>query len=108
MPGSDRQDYWIEELESPLFWSDQNREITHVVLGARWEGAQIHQNVKNLPINIAYTVNLDQIKETSVEFDKSVFIAIGLANEVEGGYKSEPINRILAGRIGKFFGKGNH
>ena len=56
LPGPDRPDYWLGKLEKPIRWLNDNieRQITHVVLAARWEGTRIESGVENLPVGIAY------------------------------------------------------
>lgn len=109
LPGSDRPDYWLGEVLSPFeYTTDAGTQVArHFVLAARWQGMQIEPNAENLPINIAVVTDDRQLTESLVDFGKSNFIAIGLANEVKGGHSPEPLTKILAGNIGRFFGRGS-
>jgi len=110
LPGTDRPDYWLGELEVPLNWLNENQPetVSHIILAARWAGTQIEPHVENLPINIAYVTNSAQLEESSVDFAKSIFMAIGIATEVEGGNKPKPLAHIFAGKIARAFGVGNN
>lgn len=109
MPGPDRPDYWLGEVESPLKWIVENieREVTHLIIAARWVGTQIEPHVENLPIGFAYVTDVSQINEPSVDFNKCKYVAIGLATEIEGGNKPEQLTQILAGNIARAFGMGS-
>lgn len=40
VPGDDRPDYWLGEVEIPIRWIHENheRKVTHVGVSARWQG----------------------------------------------------------------------
>ena len=59
MPGDDREDYWVGVLKTPIRWLVENRirQVTHLVVAARWQGTSITKGVKNLPIGIAYVID---------------------------------------------------
>ena len=67
LPGDDRPDYWLGELRTPIRWlqDDHEREITHLILAARWEGTRIEPGVKNLPVGIAYVTDQSVLNELS-------------------------------------------
>jgi hypothetical protein len=108
IPGPDRPDYWLGELESPLNWNNENilTEITHLILAARWVGTQIEPFVENLPVGIAYVTDPAQLQEKTVDFGKRNYVAIGIATEIEGGKIPKPLTQIIAGNIARAFGKG--
>ncbi|HEX9391162.1 MAG TPA: hypothetical protein VF928_07605 [Usitatibacteraceae bacterium] len=108
LPGPDRPDYWLGEVLKPFeYMVDAGTLVArHFILAARWQGTQIEPKVENLPINIAVVTDDSQLTELCVDFAKSNFVAIGLANEVEGGSSPEPLTNIMAGTIGRFFGRG--
>jgi hypothetical protein len=107
LPGPDRPDYWLGELESPLFWIQDNRQvcIDHVVLCARWQGTQIEPCVRNLPVGIAYVTDKSLLTAYTLGFEKCAYVAIGLCDETS---KTAPTahDQIQAGIIGRAFGKG--
>lgn len=96
VPGADRSDYWLGELESPLKWIDQNiqQDISHLIIAARWAGTQIEPHVENLPIGLAYVTDPAQVTEPSVDFTKIQYVAIGVATEIEGGNQPKPLTHI--------------
>ena len=108
LEGKDRQDYWLGALTQPIELEVKGQIMTasHFVIAARWQGTRIAPLVEHLPINLAVVIDPDQIHEGVVDFEKSEFIAIGMANEVEGGQEPKKLNGILAGHIGAFFGRG--
>lgn len=59
IPGHDRPDYWLGALKTPIRWLVENqvREVTHLVVAARWEGTRIDVGVQSLPIGIAYVTD---------------------------------------------------
>jgi hypothetical protein len=108
LPGPDRPDYWLGAIDGSLQWLEGNfeRRITHVILAARWEGTHITPHVEHLPVGMAYVTDLSQLEDASVSFDKCKYVAIGLADETEGGKKPKPLSEVLAGTIGRAFGMG--
>jgi hypothetical protein len=109
IPGNDRPGYWLGELKTPIKWIDQNheREITHLILAARWEGTRIEPYVKDLPVGIAYVIDMSLLDDKKLDFNKCVYVAIGFSHETGGGNPIKKNTKILSGTIGKFFGKGN-
>lgn len=109
IPGDDRPDYWIGEVKTPIRWVDQNheKEITHLILAARWEGTRIEPNAKDLPVGIAYVTDLSLLDDTKLDMKKCVYVAIGFSHETSDGQPIEKNTNILAGTIGKLFGIGN-
>jgi hypothetical protein len=108
VPGSDRPDYWLGELEHPLTWLHENieRRITHVIVAARWQGTQIGPGTKNLPIGIAYVTDSAQLDAQAVDFAKCKYVAIGTATEVVGGNDPQPPSQVAGGYIAPVFGTG--
>jgi hypothetical protein len=106
--GPDRPDYWLGEVLAPFEYTvEAGRHLAkHLVLAARWQGTQIEPNAEHLPINIAAVTDDCQLSEEALDFSKSNFVAIGLANEVEGGRSPESRTSIKSGTIGHFFGTG--
>ncbi len=82
LPGRDRPDYWLGKLDRPLQWTDDGaeREVTHLVLAARWEGTQIASGAAALPINIAYVIDPSLLHDAALDFAKCAYVGIGTAN----------------------------
>jgi len=108
MPGDDRPDYWLGEVKSPIKWIHENRkkEITHLILAARWEGTRIEPNAKDLPVGIAYVTDQSLLNDSKLDFAKCSYVAIGVSHETGGGEPIKKNENILAGTIGKSFGMG--
>lgn len=85
IPGSDRPDYWVADLEAPLVWEKDGNTMTieHLVVCARWEGTQIGRGMKDMPVNIAYVIDVSVLSDSELDFAKCEYIAIGTASEVE-------------------------
>ena len=55
----------------------------------------------------SYVTDISLLEDEKLDFDKCVYIAIGVSEETEGGCPIKKQDGILAGTIGKFFGTGN-
>jgi hypothetical protein len=109
LPGDDRPDYWLAELRSPIRWLHENhdRRITHLILAARWEGTRIEPGVKGLPVGIAYVIDPSLLGDSRLDFAKCSYVAIGVSHDTGAGTPVERTAGVLAGTIGRFFGRGN-
>lgn len=109
IPGDDRPDYWIAKLDRPLRWlqQDQEVEVTHLVLAARWVGTRIAPGAQHLPVGIAFVTDSTILSDERLDFAKSAYVAIGIAEDSSGGRRAQPPRAGLAGRIGNFFGRGS-
>jgi hypothetical protein len=108
LPGSDRPDYWLGELERPLLWLHENIEksVTHVIIAARWQGTQIGPGMKNLPIGLAYVTDSTQLDAPIIDFSQCKYVAIGTATQVDGSADLRPPSKVMTGRIAPGFGTG--
>jgi len=104
IPGPDRPDYWLGKVEKPIRWIDNNikKNITHVIVAARWAGTQIDSNFKNLPVGIAYVTDSSLLEDQKLDFNKSKYIAIGMSSV--GDDAPEKLDHIIGGHIGPSFG----
>lgn len=109
LPGDDRPDYWLGRLHTPIRWlhDNQERRITHLVLAARWEGTRIEPGVESLPVGIAYVTDESLLNDSQLDFSKCSYVAIGISHDTGAGKPVERARGILAGTIGRFFGRGN-
>lgn len=110
LPGKDRPDYWLARLHRPLNWfhSNNQRQITHLILAARWQGTRIDTGVSNLPVGIAYVTDQSLLADTTLDFKKCEYIAIGIASDTSGGRQVDQPKHWSMGLIGRFFGLGSH
>ena len=109
IPGPDRPDYWLGKTKTPIRWIKENteRQITHLILAARWEGTRIEPDAKNLPVGVAYVTDETLLNDAKLSFDKCDYVAIGFSHMDGAAESILGTSEILAGRIGKFFGTGN-
>jgi hypothetical protein len=82
IPGPDRPDYWLASLPKPLRWrrDGKDTQVTHLVLAARWVGGQIARGMRTTPVNIAYVVDESLLTDAALDFQKSAYVAIGVAD----------------------------
>lgn len=109
IPGDDRPDYWLGALQTPVRWLVDNhaREVTHLVVAARWQGTAIAPGAENLPVGIAYVVDQSVLDDTHLDLAKCAYVAIGISMETSGGAQPKSLKEILAGNIARAFGTGN-
>ena len=108
IPGDDRPDYWLAALKTPIRWLVENhvREVTHLVIAARWEGTTIGAGAQSLPIGIAYVTDQSVLDDEHLDLAKCAYVAIGLSSESGDGVEPRPLRDILAGTIARAFGTG--
>jgi hypothetical protein len=92
IPGEDRPDYWIGAARTPIRWvvDSHSREVTHLVVAARWEGTAIGPGFRNLPIGVAYVTDPTLLEEDRLDFAKCRYVAIGIASESGGERQVRP------------------
>lgn len=80
LPGPDRRDYWLGKACRPIRWivDDSEREVTHVVLAARWRGTGIEEGVEDLPVGIAFVTDDAALDEAELDLGKCRYVAIGV------------------------------
>ena len=86
LPGQDRPDYWLCALAKPIKWaatSDEECSVTHVILAARYAGAHIGPETKKITVGIAYVTDESLISDTTLDFAKTKYVAIGEAERVK-------------------------
>lgn len=82
--GPDRPDYWLAELSKPLRWSDSNEDrlITHLVLVSRYTGQTITPGFGKLVVGISFVTDQSALGDDTLDFNKCIYSAIGVAEEV--------------------------
>jgi hypothetical protein len=77
--GPDRPDYWIAALEMPLSVAvdNQAREVTHLILAARWVGTAIAQGMKHVPVGVAYVIESSLLTDEQLSFAKCRYVERG-------------------------------
>ena len=71
----------MAELTKPLAWDDNGvaRTVTHLVLGARYEGQTIEPGFQRLVVGLAYVTDDTLLSDSELEFAKCRYVAIGVA-----------------------------
>lgn len=84
IPGPDRPDYWLASLTKPLHWRRDGKDtlVTHIVVGARMVGTQIGPAMRDMGINISYVTDQSTLADATLDFKKSIYVAIGFADSV--------------------------
>jgi len=108
IPGPDRPDYWIGKVDIPIKWVENNieKEITHVILAARWVGTRIEPGVQDLPVGIAYITDPTLLEDKQLDLEKCSYVAIGLSHDSSRRQMRSKNKDILSGIITRAFGKG--
>ena len=85
IPGTDRADYWLAELDRPVRWRRGNteRRITHLVVCPRHEGSAISEDMVGLLIGIAYVTDQSVLEDEALDFGKCQYVAIGTADTID-------------------------
>ncbi len=85
IPGTDRLDYWLAELDRPVTWrrGDRERRITHLVVCSRHEGTAISEDMVGLLIGIAYVNDQSVLGDVALDFGKCQYVAIGTADTID-------------------------
>ncbi len=106
LPGPDRPDYWLGKASKPVRWLDRNieRQVTHLVVAARWAGTRIGSDFKDLPVGIAYVTDASMLGDDATDFRKSKYIAIGQASV--GDFVPPPRETVISGTNLPAFGLG--
>lgn len=87
IPGKDRPDYFLAELETPVFWVDEkqgiNTEVTHLILCTKKKSQSIASDMKDVIVAIAYVINDAVLNEPTLDFKKCKYVATGNANALK-------------------------
>lgn len=76
----DGSDYALAELDKAFEW--KGKEITHIIVGARFGGSRVGRGMEELPINIALVIDNSLLNDSDLDFAKGEYVAIGFATDV--------------------------
>ena len=81
LPGPDRPDYWLGQLEQPLTYREGERSslIRWVVLASRLQGQAIVAGPGSVAVGIAYVLDEMQLELPHLDLAKCRYVAIGEA-----------------------------
>jgi hypothetical protein len=113
LPGPDRPDYWLGRAVNPIGWIEGGieRQITHVVVAARLPNTRIESRVENLPVGIAFVIDMSQLDDEALDFAKCKYVAIGIADDKsdadkpKGSDNTANMVRVPAGRLPGIIGR---
>jgi hypothetical protein len=84
IPGKDRPDYFVAELEKSIFWVDEkkniNTEISYVVIASKKKSQSVESSMKDVILAIAYVTDESVLSDTTLSFKKCTYIADGVAS----------------------------
>lgn len=87
VPGKDRPDYFIAELEKSIVWvnksNKENVEVSHLILCTKKKSQQITKNMKDVIVAIAYVLHDSVLIESTLNFKKCKYIAVGKTNALK-------------------------
>ena len=74
----------MAELRKPIRWNKdgQDRDITHLILTARWVGGALKPGMRNTPVGIAYVTDQVLLDESVLDFSRCAYVAIGVADAI--------------------------
>lgn len=84
MVGTQGVTYWLGKVQQPIRWvvDGCEREVTHLMLAARWVGDRIRSGVRQMPVNITYVTDDTLIDDIGMDGTKGRFVAIGTCDIV--------------------------
>lgn len=84
IPGKDRPDYYLAELEKSVFWIDEekdiNTEINHLIICTKKKSQAVSNEMKNVLLAIAYVLDESVTTAPKLDFRKCAYIADGNAS----------------------------
>jgi hypothetical protein len=120
LPGPDRPDYWLGRAVNPIRWIEGSveRQISHVVVAARLPNTRIESCVENLPVGIAFVIDMSQLEDEALDFAKCRYVAIGVADDKSDADRPKSLDNVtsmvsvpagrLPGIIGRAFSRFWH
>lgn len=88
VPGKDRPDYFLAELEKNIFWvngkNGTNTEVSYLIVCSKKKNQSVAANMKDAVIAIAYVTDESLKTEPKLDFKKCKYIAIGKATAKKG------------------------
>jgi hypothetical protein len=80
LPGPDRPDYFLAVLDVPFVWKQQKKNVSHVIICARWVGGVLAPTMSMTPVNVAYVTDDSVLTDSRLDFKKCYYAAIGVAD----------------------------
>ena len=87
MVGAAGPTYWLGAVQRPIRWvvNGTERDVTHVLVTARWVGDRIGAGASTMPINIVYVTDATLLDDQQLDMAKGVYVAIGVCDIREAG-----------------------
>lgn len=84
MPGNDRDDYWLAQVDPPIRWAEkESQPIHHVIVAPRFVGEALKSGVGRITLGLAYVVDETLLDDAVMDFQKCFYAAICLAQEIQ-------------------------
>lgn len=80
LPHADGAGYVLAALGKPLAFRGEPRSF--LVVAGHWEGSRISRGMKGLPIKVAVVLDESLAMDSSLDFAKVEYVAIGLCDEI--------------------------
>ncbi len=88
IPGKDRPDYFLVELEKSVFWVDEqkdiNTEINYLIICSKKKGQSISNEMKDVILAIAYVTDESVKTDSRLNFKKCEYVAVGKSTAKKG------------------------
>lgn len=84
IPGKDRPDYFLAELDKSVVWVDEkkniNTEINHLIICSKKKSQAVSGEMKDVIIAIAYVTDESVQTDPTLDFKKCTYVADGNAD----------------------------
>jgi hypothetical protein len=84
IPGKDRPDYFVVELDKSVVWVDEkkniNTEVNYIVVCTKKKSQSVANDMKDVLLAIAYVKDESITKDTKLDFTKIAYVADGKAS----------------------------
>lgn len=84
IPGKDRSDYFVVELDKSVVWVDDkkgiNTEVDHIVVCTKKKSQAVANDMKDVLLAIAYVKDESLTNDAKLDFKKIAYVADGKAS----------------------------
>lgn len=84
LPGKDRSDYYLVELDNSVVWVDEekeiNTEVNYIVICTKKKSQLVANDMKDVLLAIAYVNDESLTKASKLDFKKIAYVADGKAS----------------------------
>ena len=80
IPGPDRPDYHLAAVDSPFEWKKEKKKISHIILAGHLVGDVLAPTTRGVGFGIAYVLDDAVLSDTTLDFKKCFYAAIGFVD----------------------------